>query len=234
MVAPNRSGRLNVDVRRRAQRGIAVLVLRILHNAWPTTIADSQVTLTTDEDLISDVLRWKMVEAKNRLDPVPQLRFERESQSDDPELDTPLGLIDIKILYTWNDETYLTMECKRITSTENSLALRYVRNGVNRFASGKYSPGHAFGIIVGYVICGNSDSCAERVSCTLANEPETETGYDAKFGWKTDDDLIDGQRHYRTRHRQEIAVNNIELIHVFLPITGTAIHFRPHSRDSHG
>ena len=218
MAAPNRSGRLNVDVRRRAQRGIVVLVLRILHNAWPTTAADTRVTPTTDEDVVSDVLRWKMVDAKNRLDPVPQLRFEREPQSDDPELGNPLGLIDIKVLYTWKDDTYLTMECKRITSTDNSLALKYVRNGVNRFASGKYSPGHAFGIITGYVICGNPDGCAERVGRTLAKEPESETGYDAEFGWKSDDELIGGQRHYRTRHRQEIAHNNIELIHAFLPI----------------
>lgn len=160
-----------------------------------------------------------MVDAKNRLDPVPQMRFEREPQSDDPELDNPLGLIDIKILYTWNDETYLTMECKRITSTENSLALEYVRNGVNRFAGGKYGPGHAFGIIAGYVICGNPDGCAERVRRTLASEPETETGFAPEFGWKTDDELIGGQRYYRTQHRQEIADNNIELIHAFLPIS---------------
>lgn len=218
MVAPSRSGRLNIDVRRKAQRGIVVLVLRILHDAWPATAADPRVNRTADEDSISDVLRWKMVDAKNRLDPVPQMRFEREPQSDDPELDNPLGLIDIKVLYTWSDETYLTMECKRIASTENSLALKYVRNGVNRFASGKYGPGHAFGILTGYVICGNPDGCAKRVSRALAKESEAETGYDSEFAWKVDDVLISGQRHYRTRHRQEIADNNIELIHAFLPI----------------
>ena len=165
--------------------------LRILYDAWPATAADSRVTKTTDEDSISNVLRWQMVDAKNRLVPVPDMRFEREPQSDDPELDNPLGLIDIKVLYTWHDETYLTMECKRITSTENSLALKYVRNGINRFASGKYSPGHAFGIILGYVICGDLKSCADRISHTLAKEPETETGFDSEFGWTLGDELIE-------------------------------------------
>lgn len=218
MVAPNRSGRLNLDVRRRAQRGWTILALRILHDAWPATAADSRITRTTDEDIISDVLRWKMVEAKNRLDPVPQMRFERESQSDDHDLDNPLGLIDIKVLYTWNDETYLTMECKRITSTENSLALKYVRNGVNRFASGKYSPGHAFGIVTGYVICGNPDECAERVRRQLEKERFEETGYDSDFGWQVDDKLIKDIRHCRTRHHQSVVANTIELIHAFVSL----------------
>lgn len=218
MVAPSRSGRLNVDVRRKAQRGIAILVLRILHDAWPATIADPRVTRTTDEDEISDVLRWKMVEAKHRLEPAPHMRFEREPQSDDPNLDTPLGLIDVKVLYTWNDETYLTMECKRITSIENSLALLYVRNGINRFTSGKYSPGHAFGIVTAYVICGNPESCAERVSATLSKEPADETGYDSNFGWQVDDSLVVGKRHYRSRHRQLVATNTIELLHAFVSL----------------
>lgn len=218
MVTPNRSGRLNSDIRIQAQRGIALLVLQLLHDAWPATRVDSRVTTTTCEDAVSDILRWKMVDAKNRLDPVPQIRFEREPQSDDPELDNPLGLIDVKVLYTWDDLVYLTMECKRITSTENSLALKYVRNGVNRFASGKYGPGHAFGLITGYVICGNPDGCAERVSRTLAKAPQNESGYDSEYGWRSDDELIAGQRHFRTRHRQSIADNMIELIHTFLPL----------------
>lgn len=193
-------------------------MLRILHDAWPATAADSRVSRTSAEDAISDVLRWKMVDAKNRLDPVPQMRFEREPQSDDPELDTPLGLIDIKVLYTWNDETYLTMECKRITSTENSLALRYVREGINRFAAGKYGPGHAFGIVTGFVICGNPEGCAERVNTTLAREPEAETRYDSGFGWQSDDGLVEGKRHYRSRHRQNVPTNTIELIHAFVSL----------------
>lgn len=218
MVASSRSGRLNVDVRHKAQRGIVILALRILYDAWPATVADTQVTRTSDEDVISNVLRWKMAEAKKRYNPMPEIRFERESQSDDPKFDTPLGLVDIKVLYTWGDETYLTMECKRITSTDNSLALKYVRNGVNRFTSGKYSPGHAFGIVVGYVIYGNAEGCAERVSKMLEKEPANETGYDADFGWKSDDALVDGQRLYRTRHHQRVGSNVIELIHAFVSL----------------
>jgi hypothetical protein len=215
----SRSGRLNISVRRKAQQGYVTLVLQILAIAWPVTTSDKRVTVTTDEDSITDVLRWNMSKAKSELSPEPQLRFEREPQSDDSDLDTPLGLIDIKILYTWNDETYLTMECKRITSTENSLALKYVRNGINRFASGKYSAGHAFGIITGYVICGNSAGCAKRVSRTLTKEPVSETGYDTVFGWQSDDTTIDAHQRFRTRHKQAIVTNTIELIHALVPLS---------------
>lgn len=218
MVALSRSGQLNLSIRRKYQRGFLILALRILNDAWPATAADSRVSKTTDEDSISDVLRWKMVDAKNHLDPVPEMQFLREPQSDRAELDTPLGLIDIMVSYTWDESTYLTMECKRITSKENSLALRYVRNGINRFASGKYSLGHAFGIVVGYVICGNPGGCIDRVSKTLASEPESETGYDSDFGWQADKELVEGCELFKTRHLQQAHQNTIELVHCFLAL----------------
>ncbi len=189
-----------------------------MHLAWPATAADSRVTRETDEDAITDVLRWKMVDAKNQLDPVPEMEFIREPQSDRAELDTPTGYIDIMVSYTWDESTYLTMECKRISSTENSLALKYVRNGIHRFAVGKYSPGHAFGAIVGYVICGNPTGCINRVRKTLEKEPESETGFDADFGWRPEDQLIDDCELYKTRHIQKAHANTIELIHSFVSL----------------
>lgn len=218
MVAPSRSGQLKLSIRRKFQRRFLIRSLRILHDAWPPTAADSKVSRTADEDSISDVLRWKMVEAKNRLDPVPEMKFLREPQSDRAELDTPLGLIDIMVSYTWDESTFLTIECKRITSTENSLAIKYVRNGIDRFTSGKYSPGHAFGIIVGYVICGDLDGCINRVSKTLASEPVSETGYDSHFGWQSDKELVEGFELFKTRHLQQVHQNTIELVHCFLAL----------------
>jgi hypothetical protein len=205
-------------VRGSAQRGFLVLALRILHEAWPATAADSQITRDSDEDSITNVLRWKMVDAKNRRDPVPEMQFLREPQSDRADLDTPMGLIDIMVSYTWDESTYLTMECKRICSSDNSLALKYVRNGINRFASGKYSSGHAYGIVVGYVICGNSPGCIERVRSTLFGEPLTETGFDSEFGWKSEDRMIDGLELFKTRHHQQMHQNAIELFHAFVSL----------------
>jgi len=176
------------------------------------------VNCDSKEDSITDVLRWKMSEAKNRLDPIPQMRFERESQSDRAQQDTPLGLIDIMVAYTWDESNYLTMECKRIRSDENSLALAYVRNGVSRFAAGKYGPGHAYGIVVGYVICGNPEGCVERVRAALEKEPFVDTGYDVKHGWQPDNRLLTASNLYRTHHTQKAHKNDIQLFHSFLSI----------------
>jgi hypothetical protein len=218
LVAPSQSGRLNLFVREAAQRAIVIKAMQILHLAWPDAVKDSRITRASDEDAITNVLRWKMVDAKNRLDPVPEMQFLREPQSDRPELDTPLGLIDIMVSYTWDESTYLTMECKRVSSTENSLALKYVRNGINRFACGKYSPSHAFGAMVGYVICGNSIGCIDRVQKALNKEPESETGYDVSFGWQSDDRSIEGCKLFKSRHRQQAHDNMIELIHSFVEL----------------
>lgn len=202
-------------VRGKAQRGFLILALRIFRDAWPATAADSRISRNSHEDSITDILRWKMVEAKNHLDPVPDMQFLREPQSDRAEFDTPMGLIDIMVSYTWDESTYLTMECKRISSSENSLALKYVRNGVNRFASGKYSAGHSFGIVVGYVICGNPSGCIDRVQNTLFSEPSAETGFDSEFGWQSEARMTDGLELFKTRHRQEQHNSVIELFHTF-------------------
>lgn len=60
MVTHNRSGRLNINVRRKAQEGIVILVLKILHDAWPSTVADKHVYPAAHEDSITNVLRWNM------------------------------------------------------------------------------------------------------------------------------------------------------------------------------
>ena len=159
-----------------------------------------------------------MVEVKDRLKPAPKLRFLREPQSDRPESDTSTGLIDIMVAYTWNDQAYLTMECKRIRSTDNDLALKYVRNGVNRFASGKYSAGHSFGIMVGYVTCGNCNRCIDRVRKALEKEPKAKSGFDTDFGWHADHSAVKGLDLQKSRHAQQQFNNSIELLHAFLEL----------------
>ena len=218
VVAPIRSGHLNRNIRRKAQHGWLILALGILHDAWPAAAADSQISRGSDEDLITDILRWKMVDAKNRRKPVPEMRFDRESQSDRPERDTQTGLIDIMVSYTWDESTYLSIECKRIRSSDNSLALQYVQNGINRFAAGKYSAGHSYGVMVGYVICGNSSACIERVRTTLSREPKEETGFDPKFGWQPAEGMIGDMPLFQTRHHQAQHGNTIELFHAFVAL----------------
>jgi hypothetical protein len=72
--------------------------------------------------------------------------------------------------------------------------------------------------MVGYVICGNSNGCIDRVQKTLNREPESDTGYDIDFGWQSDDESIEGCKLFRSRHRQQGHDNVIELIHSFIEL----------------
>lgn len=213
------SGRLNLDIRHDAQIAVMRTALQILHQAWPAVASDSRVTRSSNEDDITNILRRRMSDVKRTMTPPPDMRFERESQSDAAEDKMDVGLIDIMVCYTWNEETYFVIECKRIWSTDNTLALKYVRKGTNRFASGKYSAGHAFGAMVGYVLCGDTDRCVERVRAVLAKEPVAGTGYDAQHGWQIQSDLIPNVGAASTRHLQASYSNAIELIHTFVHVS---------------
>jgi hypothetical protein len=84
-----------------------------------------------------------------------QVRGEHELEDmskADPSL---LGRIDITLqfLHQFGDEdAYVGIECKRIGAGKNSLNALYVTNGVDRFVTGQYSAGHAWGFMLGYVL----------------------------------------------------------------------------------
>lgn len=212
------TGSLNLDIRHDAQFSVVRTALQILHQAWPSAVSDHRVSATSNENDITNVLRQKMIAVKKAMTKPPNMRFEREAQSDADDDDTDLGLIDIMVCYTFNEQTYFVIECKRIRSTDNDLALKYVRNGTNRFASGKYSAGHAYGAMVGYVLCGNQHACVKRICAVLVTEPATETGFDREHGWQRRSDVVPSVETGSTRHQQKSHSNTIELIHLFVDL----------------
>ncbi len=210
-------GNPNPDLRLRIQKGYLNTALRILHSAWPTVVSDAKISIGSHEDDITNVLRQQMVIVKRGMTPKPRMRFDRESQSDVVDDGTELGLIDIFVTYkNWDEEVYLAIECKRIGSDTNDLARLYVREGVFRFASGKYSNGHGVAGMVGYVICGGRDRCIERVASQLDKEPQNQSGFDSDFGWRESKDWVDGETQYLSQHEQLQSKNRILLVHSFL------------------
>ena len=107
---------------------------------------------------------------------------------------------------------------QRIRSDTNDLARLYVREGVFRFASGKYSNGHAVAGMVGYVICNDRDRCVERVAAQIEKEPQTEAGYDKEFGWQASNDWVENETQYLSQHEQMQNKSQILLVHSFLQL----------------
>lgn len=209
-------GNPNPRLQLRIQHGHLRTALRILHNAWPATLADSRVSTIAHEDDITNVLRREMVRIKKAMKPQPRFRIEREPQSDIVDDGTPLGLIDIQIGYAFDEVLYIAIECKRISSADNTLARKYVREGIHRFVTGKYSGGHALGGMVGYVICGKPADCIDRVQQQLAKEPAEITGYDTVTGWIESLSWVPNQTLYESRHLQKGGSHMIVLVHSFL------------------
>lgn len=212
-------GDLNPQLCMKVQRGYLRTALRILHAAWPATDLDPRVSVTADEDEITNVLRREMKKVKDAMKPSPRFRISRETQSDIVDDGSPLGLIDIEIGYTFDEVLYLAIECKRIESTGNTLARRYVRDGINRFVTCKYSGGHALAGMVGYVICGDRHQCVERVRSQLAKEPLAITGFDADAGWSESTAWVPAEVLYESHHRQSPSGHRICLVHSYLRVS---------------
>lgn len=68
---------------------------------------------------------------------------------------TLLGRIDIMVQFLHQfgyEDAYIGVECKRVAAGEAVLNQRYVTQGVQRFSAGRYSAGHHWGMMLGYVL----------------------------------------------------------------------------------
>jgi hypothetical protein len=196
---------------------VVATVLDIIVAAWPHVCA-AGISHATTEDDITNKLRWAMVGEKSRRNPPPQVRFERETQRDDPAGTYPTGLIDIFVAYT-NDETvYFAIECKKVNDRHKIPAKRYIEKGVCRFSSGKYSPNHRYGAMVGYVTEGTPESAAKFLGEKLIAFDKRATRLVVEWGWKRESRFGAVANLHSTQHRQDKTKNTILLVHLFLAI----------------
>jgi hypothetical protein len=95
---------------------------------------------------------------------------------------TVLGRIDVilQFLHQFGDEdAYLGVECKRVSPDDSSLNLRYVTQGVDRFATGQYAAGHHWGIMLGYVLALPMDELIGSIDSRIRERYGDAAGMDA-------------------------------------------------------
>ena len=187
--------------------------------AWSKVITNRGINIRSTEPVIARYLGRAMTEEKNSRPKLKErIRIEEEVGTRSfPNLPKPKGRIDIKIIYSYNENEYFGMECKRVSSTKPNrhLAKDYVREGVERFVEGTYSLGHDYAAMLGFVIDGKINDCIDLI-CDRLNKYKNDICL--KEDWVDEQSFGTTQNIYRTSHLQN-GQDIISILHLFLVVS---------------
>jgi len=197
--------------------------LRIVVQAWVAIRRASELTdeHRTSEPRTAGCLYWRMCEVeRNRHPRLPPMKIKAEIGTFSAELlEVPDGRIDIEIVYSLSDEPDLRLECKRVSATASDrrakLAQYYVDGGVLRFVGGKYGRGHAWGVMVAFVIDGRFADAATTIAEYIADY-HNEAPPHLSREWQPETRFGRHRHLFNTRHIQGCGPRQIDLLHLFL------------------
>jgi len=198
-------------------RGIIATVLVLATRSWSDVLAKGEITASSTENDIAGCLGKRMIAIKNQefgRDALFRIEEESGTRSID-EPGKPDRRIDIKIIYSFVETEYFGIECKRVNDKGNDLAKKYVNKGLMRFVTGKYSPGHDWMAMIGFVVDGKPVQSIERICGFLAI---TQRRTRLKRDWVQETTFGNHQHVYSTCHHQRGKVLPITILHLFLTI----------------
>lgn len=77
------------------------------------------------------------------------------------------GFIDFVVFFNWEQETYIAYECKRLNvrfpSGSQTLADKYIDEGMMRYVSAQYAQDLPFGVMIGYVLDSDTPKALDAV-----------------------------------------------------------------------
>ena len=149
-------------------------ILWTIRQGWKRARSQTEVRPGTHEVRLTVCLRDGMVEALKarggvRAGPGMLVSMGTETVSH-TGLGVPDGRIDISIFFpaileARNDhDPHAIIECKRIAGNDSRLCREYVREGIDRFVTGKYGGGHSVGFMAGYLESGTADLAARGIN----------------------------------------------------------------------
>jgi hypothetical protein len=187
--------------------------------AWSKVIANQEINISSTEPVIAGYLGRAMTKEKNSRPKLKdRIRIEEEVGTRSfPNVPKPKGRIDIKIIYSYNENEYFGMECKKVSSTEPKryFATDYVLEGVKRFVEGTYSIGHDYAAMLGFVIDGKVTECIDLIRDRLN---KYKNNISLKEDWVDEPGFGKTQNIYRTRHIQDGQNNLMTILHLFLVV----------------
>ena len=117
--------------------------------------------------------------------------------------------------YPRDQRWYLGVEAKKLGGAANQLTNLYVREGVLRFVTGKYSLGHDHAVMLGYVVAGPMDEAANKVKAAM-DRNAIKTQQIAQFF--PDRYVYDHPYIYSSRHTQNGVQEPFKLVHLLVDL----------------
>lgn len=164
-------GRQAIDIHRERSEAI----LQVVDAGWksasasPRAHAGGEVEIT---ECLRDGMRAALAESaadwskKMTVLPGTESRSSADVPKPDGRTDVPIFFSDLREEYNEHDP-HAIVECKRVAGNRTDLCRKYVRCGVDRFATGKYARNHAVGFMVGYLLSGDAASSAACINAHL-------------------------------------------------------------------
>lgn len=200
-------------------------VVKIAAEAWERVLRDQVLDQSHrhDELATAGLLRRRMGIVERERNPrLPAMKIKPEVGVTAEDEETVVGSIDIEIIYSLGDEPDLRLECKRVSSTleddPKALAREYVKEGLLRFV-GKYGRGHAWGIMIAFVIDGNAHAASVLIA-RYVHEYRNKPPHLAR-NWREERRFGPHRHLFNTRHRKS-GGSPIELLHFFLPFPASS------------
>lgn len=205
-------------LKRYKRRDIVEIALSLIYGAWPHVCKRTDIDSSCTEPKIAGALYmelWREKKRRNIKGP-PYIIDEAASRSSESRL-VPDGRIDFKLIYDFdNEDAFFSVECKRVSGADTSLANLYVTQGVLRFISGKYAKKHDWAAMLGFVIDNDPVSSAALIHARLTKD----TSETCIVGvWVTETGFGSYSDLYRSEHlrpNQPGVILNI--LHIFLAL----------------
>ena len=132
-----------------------------------------------------------------------------------PDLRAPDGLIDIALFFNVileecvDLDPHAIIECKRVAGSDTRLCRKYVKEGIDRFASGKYGGCHTTGFMTGYLQSGSASQAAWGINRHLDRKNRQGERLGPCTAWRAD-------WARSSRHPRPGGTIPVELHHAFL------------------
>ena len=201
-------------------REFATAILRTIEDGWALELKSPEVNIGAKEVEITERLRDGMRRAL-KLGRMPwgktmvvlpgtESRSRHDVLEPDGRTDIPILWIEIFLRFGEHDP-HAIIECKRVAGNNAHLCREYVVEGIDRFATGKYSGNHSSGFMIGYLIVGDAKAAADGINNNLNQKSRRDENLKPSS-------LVSNSWAWSSRHPRE-RTSPIELHHAFLAFT---------------